>query len=657
MADEVTAKNMYLINAPAGSGKTTTIKRMIRDKVDSDISAKILCITYTNRATDELLKEYFPECVEISTIHSFINKFMGNYFGHKAILDLYFKIYNDAIVKRINNPDNDDRINESNNRYKEKYGSLDIDTIKSNVKRLYYNELDFNSLFSGGICHDDLLTFANTAIERYPVLRKRINEKYDYVFIDEYQDTSSAVLDIFYYALKDTNVELYLFGDKMQQIYKNYDGEFKEKLADFDLSNKLKTNYRSTKPIIDILNRIYNDEEYDQEPSEENKETENPTMPKIVISDDVEKDIKEHEALYSDSLILYIANRMRFQKIGAEGLYNAVNRMDRYGFGSKHSVVDVLTQNSNDNPDGLFGLLFYLYELKECFDNKKYGSVVQLIKQHKMFDNEALSLNYHSDKTVLHSKLKVCVDLLNSEKKIKEILVSLCADSILIKEKLDVYLTNEDYNLVMEVRVTEFISLLKYLNNPHVSTQHGVKGESHNTVIFVAEDSSTPMVRMYDFLKLWTEVDIKLTEFEALYFPVYRALEKILEEIGLKRISDFNSTLYGDNKERLERALGELSRENSENPYYLHIYQPKIDYYYERPGMGRMKECININLLYGIYVAYKLFYVGCSRARKNLTILISKSKVLEFESKLTEKLQSIGFIVDDKMDNEGNSDE
>lgn len=651
MADEVTAKNMYLINAPAGSGKTTTIKRMIREKVDNDISAKILCITYTNRAADELLKEYFPECVEISTIHSFISKFMGNYFGHKAMLDLYFEIYNEVIVKRINNPEDDDRINESNNRYKEKYGALDIDTIKANVKRLYYNELDYNSLFSGGICHDDLLIFASTAIERYPVLRKRINEKYDYVFIDEYQDTSSAVLDIFYYALKETKAELYLFGDKMQQIYKNYDGEFEEKLADFDLSKKLKTNYRSTKPIIDVLNKIYNDEEYDQEPSDENKQVENPAMPRIVISDDIEKNIEEHEAIYSDSLILYIANRMRFQKIGAEGLYNAVNRMDRYGFGSKHSVVDVLTQNSNDNPDGLFGLLFYLYELKQYYDDKKYGSAVQLINQHKMFNNETLSLNYHSDKTVLHSKLQVCVDLLNSEKKIKEILVSLCEDSILLREKVDVYLTNEDYNLVMEVSITELVNLLKYLNDPHASTQHGVKGESHNTVIFVAEDSSTPMVRMYDFLKLWTEVDIKLTEFEESYFPVYRALEKIHHGIGLKRISNFNSTIYKDNKEQLERTLEELSKENSDNPYFLHIYQPKIDYYYERPGMGRMKDCININLLYGIYVAYKLFYVGCSRARKNLTILISKSKVAEFESKLTEKLQSTGFIVGDNTDN------
>lgn len=58
---------------------------------------------------------------------------------------------------------------------------------------------------------------------------RKIGDKYNYIFIDEYQDTSAYVLDIFNDAVENReNIQLYLFGDRMQQIYKNYDGSFEE---------------------------------------------------------------------------------------------------------------------------------------------------------------------------------------------------------------------------------------------------------------------------------------------------------------------------------------------------------------------------------------------------------------------------------------------
>lgn len=55
MANEI-EKNIYLVNAPAGSGKTTKIKKMIVEHTISSPRDNILCITYTNRAVDELKK-------------------------------------------------------------------------------------------------------------------------------------------------------------------------------------------------------------------------------------------------------------------------------------------------------------------------------------------------------------------------------------------------------------------------------------------------------------------------------------------------------------------------------------------------------------------------------------------------------------------------
>lgn len=46
-------------------------------------------------------------------------------------------------------------------------------------------------------------------------------------------------------------------------------------------------------------------------------------------------------------------------------------------------------------------------------------------------------------------------------------------------------------------------------------------------------------------------------------------------------------------------------------------------------------------------VAYKIFYVGCSRAKRNLTVILDKEKIEGFEDKLKQKLELVGFKVVD----------
>ena len=169
---------MFLFNAPAGSGKTTLIKSMIKDIIKCETNAKVLCITYTKRATDELLKECFSGNVEISTIHAFISKFMKIYFSHKQVIELYLETYKEAIQHRIENAQGEEYIRLSNAQYIEKFGKLDFEIVRNNLTAIYYNELQFNSLYWGGLCHDDLLSFTKKVIEKFPILYKRINRKY-----------------------------------------------------------------------------------------------------------------------------------------------------------------------------------------------------------------------------------------------------------------------------------------------------------------------------------------------------------------------------------------------------------------------------------------------------------------------------------------------
>ena len=116
--------NKHLINAPAGSGKTTYIRNELKSICLNNPESRILCITYTNRAADELKKNLEGANITVSTIHSYINDLISPFYSHKEVLDLYWEIYDEKIKNRIKNVTNDENIKKSNQYYIEKSGEL-----------------------------------------------------------------------------------------------------------------------------------------------------------------------------------------------------------------------------------------------------------------------------------------------------------------------------------------------------------------------------------------------------------------------------------------------------------------------------------------------------------------------------------------------------
>ena len=286
--------NAFLINAPAGSGKTTKIRNMLKSITIENPSFKILCITYTNRAADELKKDLDNSNIIVCTIHSYINDLISPFFSESSVIELYWTIFGSKIEERIANKAKDEHVNSSNMHYIEKYGSLSRETVKDNLTCLSYGETPFTSLYTGKLSHDDLLMFAYKLIEKHPIILRKIYSKFNYIFIDEYQDTSAYVLKLFYTAVKDkTNISLFLLGDRMQQIYQNYDGSFEAEFKTFDFTEKLDTNHRSVPDIISILNKIYNDEEYNQKASAANLELKPEISPRVIITKDPKGKVKE----------------------------------------------------------------------------------------------------------------------------------------------------------------------------------------------------------------------------------------------------------------------------------------------------------------------------------------------------------------------------
>lgn len=640
-------ENIFLVNAPAGSGKTTWIRQQVESYISQNPYDNVLCITYTNRAAEELGKDIDSDRVYFGTIHSFINDFISSFFSHNSIIDLYWEIYKNQISERIDNINQKSNWEDTNERYKEKYGALDLDTIRSNIGAISYNQAPFNSLYRGALGHDDLISFTRLAIDRFPVIKKKISDKYQLIFIDEYQDTSADVLYIFYNSVIEKKSKLYLLGDKMQQIYKNYNGEFEERFKVFDKSVQLSTNYRSTPKIVSILNAIYNDETLKQYSFEKNNDIIMDFQPNVLIVSDTEKAVVDFGKLYKDALVLYLTNKARFHNIGAGGLYDAYSGMEKYQFGKKYSAVDVLTKEEVRNNDALMSFLFMLNDLIKNYEQGCYGEVFRSIHKWDTYCNsEKYIIRLHSDKKIVKKRLESIINIYHQPSITIDSFLVFCIKNEFIKNEFySAIIEDPDYQKVKDVNLYEVSILADYLNDPRISTQHGVKGESHDTVVFVADNSNkNPIVHMSKFLELWSRVNTTLSEFDDFYYEYKKMIQKIESIIGIK-CSDLKSDTYSKFLNTIDDILQSFILENEFNLYYIHLLKEKMDKYNGKKNVTNVKDCLKEGNVYGSLSAYRLFYVGCSRARKNLMIIVNKKDIEGFESDLNKKLLSCGFEV------------
>ena len=646
MADAI-VENLFLVNAPAGSGKTTWIRKNVRKYLLQNPNDNVLCITYTNRAAEELGKNVDSNRVYFGTIHSFINDFIGSFFSHESILELYWEVYKNQIVERIENISQNGNWAESNMRYIEKYGGLTPQIVRSNITMISYNQAPFNSLYRGALGHDDLISFTRLAVERFPVIKKKISDKYQVVFIDEYQDTATDVLQIFYSSMIGKKSKLYLLGDKMQQIYRNYNGGFETYFNIFNKSINLSVNYRTTPKIVSILNKIYNDECYKQTAYEKNKDENMDFLPEVRIVTDIEKNVSELMEQYKDSLILYLSNKSRFYNIGVGELYDAYSGMEKYSFGKKYNAVDVLTKEEIRENDALLSFLFTVNIIVDYFTKEFYGEVFRIIrKAGTYFNYEKFIIRKHIDKHLVKDKLDDIVALYNELSTTVDDFLSLCAEKEYIREEFYSAVVEEnDYQLVKNVKVQEVKVLADYMSDPKISTQHGVKGESHDTVVFVADNSrSNPVVHMSKFFEMWSNIDITLSEFDAFYYIYSQMLNQIENKIGMK-CSQLKADTYISVASIIDEELQAFTKKNETNPYYIQLLKVKMDKYFGKKNVTNVKECLKEGTVYGPLCAYRLFYVGCSRAKRNLVIMINKKDIEGFEDKLRNKLMITGFNV------------
>lgn len=272
-----------LILAGAGSGKTKVVTEkiayLIREKNIDPLN--ILAITFTNKAAKEMKSRLISKLgtcaydITASTFHSFgLNIIKDNY----NLLDLERNVTildgDDSltVVKKIikeKNLDTDtfnaraikSKISSCKNElidYEEykKFSVSAFDDIFIDIYKKYNQTLKINN----SIDFDDLLMMPIVLFNKYPNILKIYQEKYKYVFVDEYQDTNRAQY-ILTKMISAKYLNICVVGDNDQSIYSWRGANFQNILnfeKDFINSKTimLEENYRSTKKILDASNDV-----------------------------------------------------------------------------------------------------------------------------------------------------------------------------------------------------------------------------------------------------------------------------------------------------------------------------------------------------------------------------------------------------------------
>jgi DNA helicase II / ATP-dependent DNA helicase PcrA len=533
----------YVLEAGAGSGKTytliQTINHVLATKGESIKlnNQKIVCITYTNVAKNEIIErlENNP-LVIVSTIHEFLWDCIKR-FNKQLIIEL--DLLNEVML--IDKPD--------------KFKTGLKDRIKTEVK---YDDSGYRDFEQGSLHHDDVIILSLQMFKNYSALTHILGQKYPYLFIDEYQDTAIETVDAIVNHLLERNKTKLLvgfYGDSYQKIYDEGVGS----LQTYIDSNKLELvtkddNYRSSENVVNLLNNIRDNITQKIPESKESiegsvqfinctnapmimkpKEKVTPYRARIAPKKDSDYDniVSSLEANgwdfseYGDDKILIIANSKVAERAGFGNLYkiyskrfydpksellNRENHFTSYFFGSKDK------KTSRERETGIEHLVSF-------WEDKNYNRVIKYLKQQGVFS----SLTKHSDKQEIETKLKELTTLRTvgtvkdvfdfcqenklslPSRKLQKFLEKIAIDVSTISDEEELKRATKNklfYEALMLTNYNEMICAFKHIQEQtSYSTKHGTKGEEYRNVLVVIDDTS--WVAKYDFQKFFNNTDDK----------------------------------------------------------------------------------------------------------------------------------------------------
>lgn len=275
-----TIEGPLLCLAGPGSGKTRVMTHRIAYMIGTGIdSRQIVALTFTNKAADEMrsrLDSLAPgHSAWTGTFHRFCSRLLRS---HAPLIGLSenFTIYDSADSRKLFNQ----AIADSNLDLRH----FTVDNVASEVSHLkgagiipdnfeprpgHYVHRVVATVYpiyqrllqlANAVDFDDLLLLAGQLLIENQDLRERLDERYAYMMVDEYQDTNMAQYRLIR-LLNQRRPNLAVTGDPDQSIY-GWRGATINNILQFerDYSGvkvvKLEENYRSTKSILHVADTL-----------------------------------------------------------------------------------------------------------------------------------------------------------------------------------------------------------------------------------------------------------------------------------------------------------------------------------------------------------------------------------------------------------------
>jgi DNA helicase II / ATP-dependent DNA helicase PcrA len=271
-----------LVLAGAGSGKTRVLTSRIARLIAHQAvpASKILAVTFTNKAAGEMRERISsrlgrePEGLWVGTFHAIGARLLRTYPDGSG-LTRNFSIYDQddtlGLIKRLMDRHRLGKqftpkgiaglISDAKNALvrPSDYESLAGDPF-ARAAALVYRDLEMELRRSNAVDFDDLLVLPVLLLRRDVALRERLQHRFQFLLVDEYQDTNRAQYEFVRLLAGDAR-NVFVVGDDDQSIY-GWRGADIRNILDFktDFPDavivRLEENYRSTPEILDLANHV-----------------------------------------------------------------------------------------------------------------------------------------------------------------------------------------------------------------------------------------------------------------------------------------------------------------------------------------------------------------------------------------------------------------
>ncbi len=273
-----------LVLAGPGSGKTRVITRRIARLVEKGVVPKrILAITFTNKAANEMaerVEQLLPGTrIWVSTFHRFCARLLREWargVGLKPQFTIYDTTDQQQLLRDVLNELNFDTTHFSPAKIAGRISNLKNDMVTADAYSQQFEEAigdhwqavlakaypryQARLLAANAVDFDDLLLHVVTLLSENPELRADLDARYEYVMVDEYQDTNMAQYQIVRLLSRDLP-NLCVTGDPDQSIY-GWRGARIDNILRFESDYpqaavvRLEQNYRSTQEILHVADSL-----------------------------------------------------------------------------------------------------------------------------------------------------------------------------------------------------------------------------------------------------------------------------------------------------------------------------------------------------------------------------------------------------------------